>query len=62
MAVLWRVKCDWLVLYRRLHECGECDCNYECQCDRCCIVIYADLKFGTLFEAHFALSIAPSNK
>ena len=24
------------MLYCRLRVCGECGCNYECQCDCCC--------------------------
>jgi len=34
--VLQSVKRDRLVLCRRLCECGECGCNYECHCDCCC--------------------------
>jgi hypothetical protein len=45
------VKGDRLVLYRRLHECGECGRNYECQCDCCCDMKHADMKIGSLFEA-----------
>jgi hypothetical protein len=39
------------VLYRRLCECGECGCNYECQCDCCCNMKHADMKLRSLFEA-----------
>jgi hypothetical protein len=45
------VKGDRLVLYCRLHECGECGCNYECQCDCGCNMKLADMQLGSLFEA-----------
>ena len=34
-AVTESVKGESFVLYCRLRECGECGCNYECQCDCC---------------------------
>jgi len=41
------VKGERVVLYCGLCDCGECGCNYECQCDCCCNMKHADTK---LFE------------
>jgi len=49
------------VLYCRLCECGECGCNYECQC-YCCNMLHSDIKCELLFEINFGLSITQANK
>ena len=38
------VKGERVLLYCRLCECGECGCNYECQCDCCCNMKHEDMK------------------